>query len=99
MLGKNPSQALIDLYSNELQVSHQTPPAFIIHAGDDKIVKVQNSILFYLALLQHRVPAELHVLQAGGHGFGLINKAEPVPWLESVFLWMKTNQFIQGNLL
>ncbi len=87
------------MYSNELQVTTNTPPAFIIHAADDKTVKVQNSILFYLALLQNKVPAELHLFQAGGHGFGMLNKAEPSPWIENVFLWMKGNQFMKGNLL
>ncbi len=99
MLGKNAMKEKIDLYSNELQVTANTPPAFIMHAADDKTVKVQNSILFYLALLQNKVPAELHLFQAGGHGFGLLNKAEPSPWMENVFLWMKANQFMKGNLL
>ncbi len=99
MLGKNPANEKIDLYSNELQVTANTPPAFIMHAADDKTVKVQNSILFYLALLKNKVPAELHLFQTGGHGFGLLNKSEPSPWIENVFLWLKVNQFIKGNLL
>ncbi len=98
MLGKNAAEEKIILYSNERQVTVQTPPAFIIHAADDKTVKVQNSLLFYEALLQHGVPAELHIPQKGGHGFGLHNKMEPVDWLPNLFAWMATNGFIKGNV-
>jgi acetyl esterase/lipase len=98
MLGKNAGEEKILLYSNELQVTAQTPPAFIVHAADDKTVKVKNSLLFYDALLQNGVAAELHILQKGGHGFGLENKAEPVDWLQWVFGWMKTNRFMKGNV-
>lgn len=94
MLGKNPSDEKKKLYSNELQVTPQTPPTFLIHAADDKAVKVENSIEFFLALKKNGVPAEIHILQKGGHGFGLHNKAEPSDWLDEVFVWMKANKFI-----
>lgn len=97
MLGKNPTREKIDLYSNELQVTAQTPATFIVHAADDKTVKIQNSLLFYEALLRNKVPAELHIFQAGGHGFGLNNKAEPINWMNNVFVWMKANKFMAGN--
>lgn len=71
LLGENPSETLVRLYSNELQVTEKTPPTFLIHAGDDETVPVQNSLLFYEALLAHHVPAELHVYPKGGHGFSL----------------------------
>ncbi len=98
MLGKNPAKEKIDLYSNELQITPQTPPAFIIHAADDKTVNIQNSLLFYEALLKNKVPAEIHVLQSGGHGFGLNNKAEPINWLNNVFVWMILNKFMKGDV-
>jgi dipeptidyl aminopeptidase/acylaminoacyl peptidase len=98
LLGKNPTKEKIDLNSNELQITEQTPPTFLLHAADDKSVPVMNSIVFYLALLKNNVPIEMLLLQKGGHGFGLHNKAEPINWLNNVFVWMKANQFIKGNV-
>jgi acetyl esterase/lipase len=98
MLGKNPTQEKKDLYSNELQVTAQTPPTFLIHAADDKAVKVENSILFYMALRKNKVPAEMHLFQAGNHGFGLNNKAEPISWFNNVLVWLKANKFMKGNV-
>jgi acetyl esterase/lipase len=98
MLGKNATKKKVNLYSNELQVAAQTPPTFLLHAADDKSVKVENSVLFYQALLQKKVPAELHIMQAGGHGFGLTNKAEPINWLNNVFAWLMLNKCIKGNV-
>ena len=95
VVGKNATAEKINLYSNELQVTPQTPPTFLIHASDDKAVKVENSIAFFLALKKNNVPAEIHILQKGGHGFGLHNSAEPSDWLEEVFVWMKANKFIK----
>ena len=95
MLGKDASAEKINLYSNELQVTSQTPPTFLIHAADDNAVKVENSIEFFLALKKNKVPAEIHILQKGGHGFGLHNKAEPSFWLDEVFVWMKANKFLK----
>ena len=98
MLGKNPTQEKKDLYSNELQVTPKTPPTFLLHAADDKTVKVENSILFYLALRKNKVPTEMHLFQAGTHGFGLNNKIEPINWFNNVLAWMKVNHFMKGNL-
>jgi dipeptidyl aminopeptidase/acylaminoacyl peptidase len=69
-----------------------------LHAADDKTVKVANSMLFYNALLQHKVPAEMHLYQKGSHGFGLNNKAIPTPRLPIVLVWLKTNTFMKGNV-
>jgi acetyl esterase/lipase len=94
LIGKNPSPAKIDAYSNEEQVTAQTPPAFLIHAGDDDVVKPANSILFYEALLRNHVPAELHLFQEGGHGFGLALRAEKESWIDLGRHWMALNHFI-----
>ena len=91
MLGKNPSEEKIKLYSNELQVTTNTPPSFLIHAADDNAVKVENSIAFFSALQKNKVPSEIHIIQKGGHGFGLHNKQEPIEWIDLVFGWMKAN--------
>lgn len=70
LLGKSPSKELIDKYSNEKQVTSQTPPAFIMHSSDDKVVPVENSINYYMALIKNGVPASLHTYPIGGHGWG-----------------------------
>lgn len=66
-----PDSALVRYYSNEYQVRENTPPAFLLHAGDDKAVPVENSLVFYQALLEKGIPAEMHIYPEGGHGFSL----------------------------
>jgi acetyl esterase/lipase len=61
----------VENLSNEKQVTAQTPPTFLFHTGDDPAVPVENSVLYYLALRKHKVPAELHVYEHGRHGVGL----------------------------
>lgn len=70
LLGEHPSQELIDCYSNDKQVTPDTPTAFIMHCQDDSTVSVKNSIDYYSALVAHRIPANLHIYQSGGHGWG-----------------------------
>lgn len=71
LLGENPAPELVENLSNEKQVTAQTPPTFLFHTGDDPGVPVENSVLYYLALRKHKVPAELHVYEHGRHGVGL----------------------------
>lgn len=71
LLGTKPSPEMVIKYSNETQVTAQTPPTFLIHSDDDKAVPPLNSIGFYQALKKHKVPAVLYVLPKGGHGWGL----------------------------
>ncbi|MBD2751858.1 alpha/beta hydrolase [Spirosoma validum] len=72
LLGKlNRSSEMVAYYSNELQVTKQTPPTFLVHSEDDKGVPVENSINYYLACLKNGVPAEMHLYPMGGHGYGL----------------------------
>lgn len=71
LLGPNPPAELVDLMSNEKQITAQTPPTFLIHANDDRGVVPQNSILFYQGLNKAGVEAELHIFPKGGHGFGM----------------------------
>ncbi len=102
LIGKNPSPELINDFSNELQVTEKTPPAFLVLAGDDKGVSPENSIRYYEALLKVHVPAELHIYQNGGHGFGTHNKTTKENWMEALKHWMQHNNFIHekagGNL-
>jgi len=58
-------------HSPHLNVSGQTSPTLLVHAGDDTSVPVENSLLMYQALQSARVRSELHVFDTGGHGFGL----------------------------
>jgi len=90
LLGENPGSELIESLSNELQVNADTPPTFLIHASQDKAVPPQNSTLFYNALVQQGVPAELHIFEQGGHGFGLAPN-DPVlsVWPEQLKVWLK----------
>jgi len=93
LLGKNPSQELIDLYSNEKQVTADTPPCFLIHAEDDGTVPVQNALLFYDALLKNKVKGEMHLFEEGGHGFGMNNPKNKDKWFDWAANWMKENGF------
>jgi acetyl esterase/lipase len=94
LLGKSPSSAKIREYSNELLVTRETPPTFIIHAGDDDGVKPANSIAFYQSLLKHGIAAELHIYEKGGHGFGMDNPTTKEKWMETLRNWLISNSFI-----
>ena len=95
LLDANPTKEKIDYYSNELQVSDSTPPAFLVHATDDKSVKVENSIRFYEALVNHHVSAEMHIYQKGGHGFGMKLPINKDLWLDRCKNWMTTNGWLK----
>jgi acetyl esterase/lipase len=94
LLGKQPSRKKIQLYSNELHVAHDTPPTFLVHASNDDAVKSENSIVFYTALIKNNVPAEMHIYQKGGHGFGMINETTDERWMERCANWMKSNGWL-----
>jgi acetyl esterase/lipase len=96
LIGKMPTPEMVDLYSNEKQVTANTPPAFLVHAEDDKTVPVMNSIVFYEAMIKAGVKGELHLFQAGGHGFGLINKTTKAEWFNDCKFWMDANGWLAG---
>lgn len=81
-------------FSNDKHVDAETPPTFLIHANDDMTVPVQNSMLFNQALVKAKVKAEMHIYQAGGHGFGLKNKTTAEDWFKTLENWMRGNQFL-----
>ncbi|PWT70169.1 MAG: alpha/beta hydrolase [Bacteroidetes bacterium] len=91
LIGKNPSQEKIWAYSNELQITGKTPPTFLVHAKDDDVVPVQNSLDFCSALKKNHVSAEIYLYEKGGHGFGLTNPTSPVKWLDLVLTWIQKN--------
>jgi len=89
LLGKNPGKAMLNYYSNEMQVTDDTPPAFFVHADNDDGVPVENTLLMYKAMRKKNIPAELHILSEGGHGFGLgINNDHIGSWTNNLKLWL-----------
>ncbi|WP_291287251.1 alpha/beta hydrolase [Flavobacterium sp.] len=93
LLGNHPSQELLDFYSNEKKVSSKTPATFLIHATDDTVVLAENSINYYLALKKNGVPAELHLYEKGGHGFGLGVNDTSKFWTKDCEEWLKVNGY------
>jgi acetyl esterase/lipase len=89
LLGKYPTEEQILFFSNEFQVRKSTPPAFIILAGDDSVVKPENSLAFYDALVKHSVPAEIHIYSTGEHGF--LKQPPFEEWFGRCSYWMKSN--------
>lgn len=95
LLGQNPSPMLEQAHSPHLNVPDNAPPVFLLHAEDDDVVPVDNSLLFRAALRAKNVPVETHLFSHGGHGFGL-RKAigKPVEaWPELFLAWAKTQGF------
>lgn len=88
LLGERPDSTLITLFSPEKQISENTPPAFLVHAADDKTVSVQNSILYYQSLVSKGLKPEMHLYPEGGHGFGLKNKTTSDYWPERLINWL-----------
>lgn len=90
LLGEDPDPALSRYYSNELQVSENTPPAILIHSSDDKGVPVDNSIVYYKALQERGITAEMHIYPYGGHGYGLaVGRGYLSTWPERCNTWLK----------
>jgi acetyl esterase/lipase len=93
LLGANPSADLVAARSPVLHVTAETPPCFLVHAVDDATVPLRNSLDWIEACRKAKVPVEAHILQSGGHGFGLHLPAD-LPgskWPELFALWMKKN--------
>lgn len=96
LLGDQPTAEMVELMSNDLQVTDDTPPTFLVHATDDGGVPVENSLRFYRALVDHKVPAELHVFDEGGHGFGMRRKDKPVvEWPNLLENWLQSRGLIE----
>jgi len=91
LLGEMQYDAIqINRFSNELHVTKDTPPTFLIHTVDDGAVKVENSISFFKALKKQKVPVEMHIYPLGGHGFGLALKDEHLSgWIEDLIKWIE----------
>jgi acetyl esterase/lipase len=95
LLGENPSAELAAKYSLEKQVTAQTPPAFLVHAADDKSVDARNSLLFYNALLDKNISASLHIFPSGGHAIALRNNpGSTETWTTLCEMWLVEMGFI-----
>ena len=94
LVGADASQELTNLYSNEKQVTAQTPLTFIVHANDDKGVPVDNSLNYIKALNKVGVKNEAHIYPSGGHGFGLNNKTTKDIWFDRLITWMGDNSLL-----
>jgi acetyl esterase/lipase len=94
LLGENPTEAQRKYWSSELQVNEKTPIAFLVHANNDGTVPVKNSIMYNEALTKFKVPAEMHIYPAGGHGFGLNNKTTTDNWFERLTNWFTANKLL-----
>lgn len=70
LIGEDASKEMEELYSNQLQVTPQTPPCCLILADDDFLVSPRNAAEYYIALQKNKVKATMHVYPSGGHGFG-----------------------------
>ena len=90
LLGEEPDPKLVELMSNDKQVTKRTPPAFLFHTKDDKGVPVENAIRFHAALQKANVPAEIQLYDHGKHGVGLAPN-DPVlsTWPDKLEAWLK----------
>lgn len=85
LLGQEHATGLAEQLSLENAVTGQTPPTLLIHTNEDASVPPEHSLLFYQALREHKVPAELHIYEKGAHGIGL---AENHPWGAAALRWL-----------
>jgi len=90
LLGSAPSDELLQHYSMQLQVRADTPATFLLHAADDDVVPVGNSLLFYNSLRRAKVSSEMHLFPHGGHGFGTRGTVglTTAAWPQLALSWM-----------
>ncbi|MFN0087518.1 MAG: alpha/beta hydrolase [Blastocatellia bacterium] len=97
LLGETPAPEMIDLMSNEKQITDRTPPTFLFHTEDDAAVPVENSLLFAAALRKSKVPHEMHIYEHGRHGVGLApNDPALSSWPKLLENWLRARGFLNG---
>lgn len=101
LLGDNPDAKLVELYSNEKQVTKETPPVFLFHTSADAVVVPENAVRFYLACKKAGVPVEMHIYEKGKHGVGLGRdpkwtggEKSVETWPDRLTDWMKTRDLL-----
>ena len=93
--GEDANWETAKLYSPQLNVTKETPPTFLVHADNDDVVPAFHSLKFYEALKQYGIPAEMHIFQDGGHGFGITKINMPAEqWPELFHQWLKQRNII-----
>lgn len=95
LLGANPSKELVELFSNEKQVTDKTPPTFLAHAKDDTVVVPENAQMFYDALQAHKVPSRYLELPSGGHGLNGYKGPMWDAWQEQSLAWLGELKLLQ----
>ncbi|MET0637486.1 MAG: alpha/beta hydrolase [Chitinophagaceae bacterium] len=93
LLGKSPDADAIRSFSNETRITAKTPPTFLVHATDDDVVDVKNSLVFYDSLQAWKIPSEIHIYEKGGHGYGLNNPSTDDKWFDRCAAWLKVQGF------
>lgn len=89
LIGADAPEDLRQSLSAELQVTAETPPAFVWHTADDAGVPAMNSLMFAAALARNGVPYELHIYESGRHGLGLATGDPRVgPWTQACAAWL-----------
>ena len=88
LLGAAPSDEQVRLFSSELQVSERAPPTLILHATDDQLVDVSNSLRYYEALRHAGVPVEMRLFEKGQHGFFLMPRDR---WQSTIIEWLTSS--------
>ncbi|MDF1746324.1 MAG: GDSL-type esterase/lipase family protein [Gimesia sp.] len=97
LLGPNPSEELVELFSNEKQVTAQTPPVFLAHALDDKPVPPKNSKALFQALQAKKIPSKYLELPYGGHGLNGLKGPMWDAWQKQSMEWLAKLKFIPVN--
>lgn len=93
LIGKDPTPALLNLYSTDKHVTSATPPTFLVHAIDDDVIPVKNTLSFFNSLLTSGVKAQMLILQSGGHGFGISDLNSSDNWFRLLKSWIIENGF------
>jgi len=95
LLGPHPDTTKVIYYSGEQNVTAETPPTFLVHASDDRTVKTENSINFYLAIHKFGTPVEMHIYEKGGHGFGMNQTTgTALSWPDRLKGWMEQRKLL-----
>lgn len=94
LFGKDPPAKTVELFSNEKQVTAKTPPAFLAHALDDKVVPPEHSRVFYEALRASKIPAQYLELPSGGHGLNGYKGPMWDAWQEKSLAWLAAEKFM-----
>lgn len=102
LIGANPDAKLVERFSNEKQVTKDTPPVFLFHTSADTAVLPENAVRFYLACKAAKVPVEMHIYEKGRHGVGLGRdpkwtggEKSVETWPDRLSDWMKARELLK----